>query len=1126
MFYQRIFATVLLASLTACGGGGGENTTTPEIQQYLVSTQTGIGGTLSPANIQVRPGMTTTFMVAVTPGYQIGNISGCGGSLNGNQFTTGAVNSACTVTATFKKLSYLVTATANSGGTVTPASQQVEHGNSTTVAINPQTNYAIRTVTGCNGQLQGEVYRTGNITANCQISAEFTQTAIQVTTATAVGGRFNLENPLVQYGERLQLTLLPDAGYDITTATGCGGKLQGAVFTTAPITAGCAIEAKFNDSAIVVFPDAGLDKAVRRALNLSETSTIAKTQLANLKTLELPAGQVTDLQGLQHAKELVLLQASSNKIADLWPLQDLAKLEGLNLSSNPITSLQSLSTLKNLRRLWLFESLVTDLSPLQGKMLTEFGMSTTQAIDLAPLQGMPIQSFTLQSSPTFDLMPLTNAPLTHLDVRDTKVQDLSVLKNLNNLKSINISGTDVRDIGALRQAIQLTNVNLQNSLIQNLDILNELAIAQNATLGVSGCIDQNGYSRHLEQLNALKRKLGLVLYLTTKKRTGCQDTLAETNLSMQAQVVDRTLKYSWQISGNTMPVYCALYLDQDDQQLGTPASQLQACANTGTASYEGYTADQFRPAMWFDNGIGGEKLVTFGEVGTAPVQPALQSLDLSQITISAKPLLVAGRDALMRLHVTSAQSPTQLPLLQLNLQLNGSSQTLNTTAPIKIPTTKNHRRLEDSYQAIIPASWMKPGLQIKVLQNGQHVRTHIPNFAAERPLAIKVVPFQLGDNVATLPETTAIQNALRSYWPLNQIDIRPRAPYQLKAGGSKSTAYVMLAELADLRKIEGEGVYYYGYFKPEMGDNCCGGLGYVGAPVAVGFDTDNGETLSHELGHNFGRPHVDCGNPSNPDQAYPYATNSIGAVGLDLAMKKLIMPEAAKDVMSYCRPRHVSDYNVAAVQDFITKNPPRAFSIVSQAQVTGSPAASTAQNALYMSGTLQGNHMQIRTVLPLSRAVQSTTPSGYTVKMLNKQGNWFEYNLEILELDHPVDASIRHFNVEIPQMAIKRLEIWQNDVMLAFQESTEFAAGKTQQLQPNQAQILLQESANEVCINWPADNNATLSVIYHHEGKDTALALNETARQFCRDSSTLPTGGDWRLIWRQQLSVQEFRQPR
>ncbi|WP_430457796.1 leucine-rich repeat domain-containing protein [Rheinheimera sp.] len=1200
MQYQRILALGWLISLSGCGGGGGDSSApvTPEVPQYLVSTQASAGGSLSPASTQVRQGAAATFTVSPATGHEIDSVSGCAGSLTGNQYTTGAVNAACTVTASFKKqnflltakagtggtitpaeqrlaygdkaewavkaqtgyqidqvagcngslngdiysvatvtavcevnasfkkLSYTVSAAANAGGTVTPASQKVEHGNTTTVTVKPTTGFAINTATGCNGQLQGEVYRTGAITADCKVDAVFGPAMIQVTTTTSSGGKLNQSNPQVKYGESLQLTLLPDPGFDITTATGCGGKLQGAVFTTAPVTAACTVEAKFNDNTIVVFPDAGLDKTVRQQLGIDESTAITKLQLAQLTKLVVSAGQVVDLQGLQYATGLTNLRIQNNKVVDISPLQYLTKLQELYLGYNPITSFQPLSPLKNLRLLWLFDTPAQDLSPLRGLQLRELGLSNKAVLDLGPLQGMPLEYFYLWFSATTDLSPLAAAPLRYLDVQYSKVQDLSVLKNLANLWGTNLSGTEVTDLSALRQVTRLTSLSLKSSRIQNLDMLNDLALAQSATLEISGCIDQTGYSRHLEQLKALQTRLGLNLVLGSEKRNDCVDTLTGTNLSVQAQVVDRTLQYSWQISGNTSPVHCALYLDQDDQLPGTAASALQACAATGTATYSGHQADQFRPAIWFDNGIGGEKLIKLAEVGTAPAQPALQSLDLSQITISTKPLLVAERDGLLRLHVTAAQSPALLPKFQLDLQLNGSNQLLDAAAPKKLPASKVHRSLTDAYQAIIPANWMKPGLQIKVLQDGQLVRTYAPQFAPARPLAIRIVPFQLGDQVATLPDVNAVKNAVRTYWPFSQIDVRTRAPYQLKAGGTKSSAYVMLPELADLRRIEGEGVYYYGYFKPEMGDNCCGGLGYIGAPIAVGYDSDNGEILAHELGHNFGRQHVGCGNPSGPDDGYPYPVNSMGSVGLDLTLTGWMSPADHKDLMSYCGPKHVSDYSVAAVQDFVQTNPPAAFPTPAQAVVQ----AQTSSSALYLAGTLQGSSVQVRTLVPLSRAPRSEAASGYSIRVLNEQGSWFEFNLQLLQVDHPTDPSERHFSVELPQMTIQRFEIWHSGVLLAVQENSAVVAGsasqKQYQQQQSQSHFQLDESANQLCVSWPAGKDATLSVIHQQNGEDTVLALNETAGQFCRDSSALPAGGDWRLIWRQQLSVQEFRQAR
>ncbi|CAN5499555.1 hypothetical protein BH10CHL1_BH10CHL1_12990 [soil metagenome] len=80
------------------------------------------------------------------------------------------------------------------------------------------------------------------------------------------------------------------------------------------------------------------------------------------------------------------------------------------------------------------------------------------------------------------------------------------------------------------------------------------------------------------------------------------------------------------------------------------------------------------------------------------------------------------------------------------------------------------------------------------------------------------------------------------------------------------------------------------------------------------FVPDAGQTLAHELGHNLGRAHVDCGDPDDVDTSYPYPTTQIDNVGaanhygFDIKTRKPIKPDGAKDFMSYCKPAWVSDY--------------------------------------------------------------------------------------------------------------------------------------------------------------------------------------------------------------------------
>jgi len=54
--------------------------------------------------------------------------------------------------------------------------------------------------------------------------------------------------------------------------------------------------------------------------------------------------------------------------------------------------------------------------------------------------------------------------------------------------------------------------------------------------------------------------------------------------------------------------------------------------------------------------------------------------------------------------------------------------------------------------------------------------------------------------------------------------------------------------------------------------------------------------------------HAACGNAPTPDPNYPYGKGSIGVWGYDIAEGRLLDPDLYTDVMSYCHPRWISDY--------------------------------------------------------------------------------------------------------------------------------------------------------------------------------------------------------------------------
>lgn len=217
--------------------------------RHTVTAVAGSGGAITPPSVEVRHGTTTNLTVTPQAGYSIANVTGCGGTLNGSIYTTGAITTACTVNASFTRNSYTITASAGSGGTITPATRVVEHGSSTTFTVTPAPDHSIASVAGCGGTLSGNTYTTGTITGACAVSASFTLNAapqFTITAAASAGGRIEPSNVVINEGGIASFTVTEDAGYSVASVTGCGGSLNGGTFTTSAITAACSVEAIFH----------------------------------------------------------------------------------------------------------------------------------------------------------------------------------------------------------------------------------------------------------------------------------------------------------------------------------------------------------------------------------------------------------------------------------------------------------------------------------------------------------------------------------------------------------------------------------------------------------------------------------------------------------------------------------------------------------------------------------------------------------------------------------------------------------------------------------------------------------------------------------------------------------------
>src|SRR5690606_29697552 len=115
-----------------------------------VTATAGTGGTITPPSQSVVHGGTASFTVAAQAGFTVATVTGSTCTpvnTGGNNWSASNITAACAVTATFSQASYTVTATAGTGGTITPPSQSVVHGGTASFTVTAQGGFNVVGVT-------------------------------------------------------------------------------------------------------------------------------------------------------------------------------------------------------------------------------------------------------------------------------------------------------------------------------------------------------------------------------------------------------------------------------------------------------------------------------------------------------------------------------------------------------------------------------------------------------------------------------------------------------------------------------------------------------------------------------------------------------------------------------------------------------------------------------------------------------------------------------------------------------------------------------------------------------------------------------------------------------------------
>ena len=168
---------------------------------------------------------------------------------------------------------------------------------------------------------------------------------------------------------------------------------------------------------IVEIPDPNLKQAIREALNLPVTEPLTQQNLLTLKKLRADNRGITDLTGLEHARNLEWLLVWNNLIFDVSPLSNLTKLQHLNLGGCQISDLSPLAGLTKLTALYLHSNQISDIKPLAGlTQLTHLWLNGNRIVEVGPLSNLTnLTELIITGNPIVDFTPLEGLPLTRFE---------------------------------------------------------------------------------------------------------------------------------------------------------------------------------------------------------------------------------------------------------------------------------------------------------------------------------------------------------------------------------------------------------------------------------------------------------------------------------------------------------------------------------------------------------------------------------------------------------------------------------------------------------------------------------------------------------------------------------------